>query len=174
MTPDNQLPPDDVLPVQLPGIILGVGLGGFFDGIFLHQVFQWHHMFSSVYSVDTVSGLRMNTLGDGLFHTITWLAVLLGLGILYRRVTEARRRVWGSRVLWGWILVGWGIFNLVEGLIDHEILGVHHVRMDAYYLWWDIGFLVFGAALVVVGWIVQHGGSPFRVGVSRLPETRHA
>lgn len=72
-------------------------------------------MFSSVYSVDTVSGLRMNTLGDGLFHTVTWQAVLIGLGILYHRVAEARRRVLGSRVLWRWILVGWGIFNLIEG-----------------------------------------------------------
>ncbi|MFH9118580.1 DUF2243 domain-containing protein [Streptomyces globisporus] len=30
--------------LQLPGIILGVGLGGFVDGILLHQLLQWHHM----------------------------------------------------------------------------------------------------------------------------------
>ena len=52
---------DQTLPIKLPGMMLGVGLGGFFDGIFLHQIFQWHHMFSSLYSVDTVPGLRMNT-----------------------------------------------------------------------------------------------------------------
>ena len=28
------------------------------------------------------------------------------------------------------LLVGWGAFNLVEGTIDHEILGIHHVRDD--------------------------------------------
>jgi uncharacterized membrane protein len=27
----------------------------------------------------------------------------------------------------GLVLTGWGIFNVVEGLIDHQILGVHHV-----------------------------------------------
>jgi Predicted membrane protein (DUF2243) len=27
-----------------PGILLGVGLGGFVDGIVLHQILQWHHM----------------------------------------------------------------------------------------------------------------------------------
>lgn len=157
--------------LTLPGIILGIGLGGFFDGIFLHQVLQWHHMFSSIYPVTTVPGLQMNTLGDGFFHVVTWIAVLVGLGILYSRVTEARGQVWGSRVLWGWILAGWGIFNLVEGLIDHEILGIHHVRPGAYQLWWDMGFLVFGAILVTVGWMIQRSGSTVRIGADKqLPE----
>ena len=131
-------------------------------------------MFSSVYPVDTVPGLRMNTVGDGLFHTVTWLAVLVGLGILYARVTEARREVWGSRVLWGWILLGWGLFSLVEGLIDHEILGVHHVRYGANMVLWDMSFLAFGAALVIGGWLMQHSGTPLRVSINPLPETRHA
>jgi uncharacterized membrane protein len=148
------------MPLVLPGTTLGVGLGGFFDGIFLHQVFQWHHMFSSVYSVDSVPGLRMNTLGDGLFHTVTWIAVLAGLGSLYHRVTEGRRRVWGSRVLWGWILFGWGAFNLVEGLVDHEILGIHHVRPGANAVWWDIGFLVSGVVLMAIGWLMARRRAP--------------
>lgn len=25
------------------GILFGLGLGGFFDGIVLHQILQWHH-----------------------------------------------------------------------------------------------------------------------------------
>ena len=73
--------------LRAPGIILGIGLGGFFDGIFLHQVFQFHHMFSSRIAVDTLNGLEMNTLGDGLFHTVTWLSVLLGLYLLYSRIS---------------------------------------------------------------------------------------
>ncbi len=31
----------------LAGVAPGVGLGGFFDGIVLHQILQRHHMFSS-------------------------------------------------------------------------------------------------------------------------------
>ncbi|NRQ31461.1 DUF2243 domain-containing protein [Nonomuraea sp. NN258] len=154
--------------IALPGTVLGVGLGGFVDGILLHQVLQWHHMLSSTgtanidvrdYPVDTVPGLRMNTLWDGLFHTFTWLAVLIGIALLYSRVTRSYGLVWRSRMLWGWILVGWGLFNLVEGIIDHQLLGVHHVRTGPGQIWWDLGFLLLGVLLMVVGWLVQRGGS---------------
>jgi uncharacterized membrane protein len=101
----------------------------------------------------------MNTLWDGIFHVFTWLAVLIGLGMLYSRVGHSRGRIWTSRVLWGWVLVGWGVFNLVEGIIDHHILGIHHVRGGAGQVWWDIGFLVLGALLVVGGWLLQRSGS---------------
>jgi uncharacterized membrane protein len=156
--------------ITLPGIVLGVGLGGFVDGILLHQILQWHHMLSSTdtdrvgvpyYPVDTVHGLRINTLWDGVFHTFTWLAVLTGLGILYSRVQHARGRVWGSGALWGLVLVGWGLFNLVEGLVDHQILGIHHVRAGAHQTAWDMGFLALGATLVVAGWLVRRTARPF-------------
>ncbi|GII60192.1 membrane protein [Sphaerisporangium krabiense] len=155
--------------LTLPGIVLGVGMGGFVDGIALHQVLQWHHMLSSTntdnigvryYSPHTVPGLEMNTLWDGLFHVVTWIAVLAGLGLLYSRVTHSRGRVWRSRALWGWGLVGWGLFNLVEGIVDHHVLGIHHVRGGPYQTWWDIGFLVLGALLVAGGLALQRGASP--------------
>ncbi|MBU3864176.1 DUF2243 domain-containing protein [Streptomyces sp. 4503] len=154
--------------IRLPGIVLGVGLGGFLDGILLHQLLQWHHMLSSTnhdrigvryYNPHTVSGLEMNTVWDGIFHAVCWIAVLLGLALLYARVTHDRRRVWGSRVLWGWILVGWGLFNLVEGVLDHQILGIHHVRTGPEQPWWDAGFLILGALLVAGGHLLQRGGA---------------
>jgi uncharacterized membrane protein len=139
--------------VGLPGAIIGFGLGGFVDGILLHQLLQWHHMLSSVaaYPPDTLPGLRMNTVWDGVFHTITWLSVLMGLGLLYSRVAKERRRVWTSRALWGWMLIGWGVFNIVEGVIDHHLLGIHHVHGGPHQLWWDLGFLALGAVLIAIG-----------------------
>lgn len=107
------------------------------------------------YSVDTVAGLRMNTLWDGLFHVFTWLCVLAGLGLLYSRVVHHRSALWTSRSLWGWILVGWGVFNLVEGVIDHHLLAIHHVRPGPDQLLWDLGFLALGAGLVAAGWLLQ-------------------
>ena len=152
----------------LPGTILGTGLGGFVDGILLHQILQWHHLLTSTdsdnigvtyYPADTVHGLQMNTVWDGVFHTLTWLSVLIGLGLLYSRVTHSRGQLWSSRVLWGWILVGWGGFNLVEGLLNHHLLGIHHVRGGPNQLWWDVGFLLLGAVLVTGGWLLQRTGN---------------
>jgi uncharacterized membrane protein len=154
--------------IALPGTILGVGLGGFVDGILLHQILQWHHMLTSTdtdnigvrhYPPTTVPGLQMNTVWDGLFHTFTWLATLIGLGLLYSRVTGSRGRLWSSRALWGWVLVGWGLFNLVEGVVDHHLLGIHHVRTGPYQLWWDLGFLLLGVLLIAGGWLLQRGAS---------------
>ncbi|MFF0767004.1 DUF2243 domain-containing protein [Streptomyces sp. NPDC003737] len=156
--------------LRLPGIVLGVGLGGFFDGILLHQLLQWHHMLSSTnhdrigvkyYNPHTVSGLEMNTVWDGIFHAVCWIAVLLGMAILYGRVTHNRRAVWASRVLWGWMLVGWGLFNLVEGILDHQILGIHHVHGGSYQAWWDAGFLVLGGMFLIGGYLLQRSGRPF-------------
>jgi uncharacterized membrane protein len=57
-------------------------------------------------------------------------------------------------------LAGWGLFNLVEGLVDHHLLGIHHVRGGPYQLWWDLGFLAFGAALVAGGLLLRRGSRP--------------
>jgi len=160
MTQTNSESQQPILPLTLPGILLGVGLGGFFDGIFLHQLLQWHHMFSSKITVDTVQGLQMNTLGDGVFHTVTWISVLVGLYILYSRVTESRRKVWGSSVLWAWILSGWGYFNVVEGILDHQILGLHHVRYGPNQLAWDMSFLALGVILLVIGRLIRSKAKP--------------
>ncbi|GIJ45262.1 membrane protein [Virgisporangium aliadipatigenens] len=152
--------------LTLPGLLLGAGLGGFVDGILLHQILQWHHLLTGTaddrvgiahYPPDTVHGLRMNTLWDGLFHTLTWLLVLAGLGLLYARVGRDRGRVFSSRALWGRVVAGWGLFNLVEGLVDHQVLGIHHVREGPDRLWWDLGFLALGALLVAAGWLIARG-----------------
>ena len=106
----------------------------------------------------TVGGLEANTLADGLFHTGTWLLVVAGVYMLWSRCrSQGGLRSWTQ--LTGLLLVGWGLFNLVEGVIDHQILGVHHVRDDeGAPLAWDLGFLASGAVLVAAGWLLAHMG----------------
>jgi uncharacterized membrane protein len=144
--------PAAVATARAPGILLGIGLGGFVDGIVLHQILQWHHLLSDEgsYPDTTVAGLKDNTLADGLFHAATWLAVAIGLWVLWRRATGSRGLLTG-RALLGWMLVGWGLFNLVEGIVDHHILGIHHVREAGNQTAYDLAFLAFGALLATAG-----------------------
>jgi uncharacterized membrane protein len=162
-TPMTEHQPTNRRALILPGVLLGIGMGGFVDGIVLHQILQWHHMLTShgSYPATTVAGLEVNTLWDGIFHATTWLAVAAGLYFLWK----AGRRgdvPWSGRALIGLVAIGWGAFNLVEGIIDHHILTIHHVRYSGSdALPWDLGFLAFGALLVVVGWWLYHGaGAP--------------
>jgi uncharacterized membrane protein len=139
---------------KAPALLLGLGLGGFVDGILLHQILQWHHMLSGERggeSLGTVAGLEANTLADGFFHVATWCLVAGGSWLMLRAWQEGRiAPPWRAHL--GLLLAGWGIFNLVEGLVDHQLLGIHHVRDDrGGPLGWDLGFLALGAALVVGG-----------------------
>jgi uncharacterized membrane protein len=131
--------------------MLGIGLGGFIDGIILHQILQWHHMLTSegCCPKKTVAGLEDNTLADGLFHAFAWLMVVVGTVLLWRRARAGARP--DGRRLVGLALAGWGLFNLVEGLVDHQLLGLHHVKPGDAGWAFDAGFLVLGACLLVGG-----------------------
>ena len=137
-----------------PAFILGLGLGGFIDGIVLHQILQWHHMLTGDAGgepMDTVAGLETNTLVDGFFHLATWILVAVATSLMLRAWQRGQLAPsWRAHA--GLLLAGWGAFNLVEGLIDHQLLGLHHVRDDlGAPLGWDVAFLASGVLLITVG-----------------------
>jgi uncharacterized membrane protein len=157
------MPLDPILLRKFPvaaGILFGLGLGGFVDGIVLHQLLQWHHMLSSWYPTNTVENLKLNTTWDGIFHTGTYLFVVAGLFTLWQSA-HRRHLYWSNKMLIGTLLLGWGFFNFVEGIIDHEVLGVHHVNeivAQSQQIYWDTGFLVWGIAMIAAGWAMVRTG----------------
>lgn len=157
---DYDRPKERTFP-RAAGILLGLGIGGFFDGILLHQVLQWHHMLTSAgYPANSVLNLEINTLWDGFFHVSTYIFVLLGLLVLWRAACRPHVR-WSGKLLAGTMLLGFGLFNVVEGLVDHHILGLHHVNETvppAQWLYWDIGFLVWGVLMLLGGWGLMRKG----------------
>jgi len=82
------------------------------------------------YPDNTVANLKFNTLLDGLFHTSTYIFVAIGLTLLWRAARRTHVK-WSGKMLTGTLLIGFGLFNLVEGIIDHHILGIHHVNETA-------------------------------------------
>src|SRR5690606_18176141 len=89
-----------------------------------------------------------------------YLFVLIGLILLWRAASRPHAR-WSGKMLVGTILLGFGLFNVVEGIIDHQILGIHHVNETVpreQWVYWDMGFIVWGVAMLVIGWLLWRAG----------------
>jgi uncharacterized membrane protein len=146
------------------GIILGVGLGGFLDGILLHQIVHWHNMRSAVVPPTTMDALADNMRWDGFFHAAVWLMTLIGI---FRLLADARRGLPlpNTMEFTGLLILGWGLFNLVEGIIDHHLLGLHNVRdLPVHIPLYDWLFLgIGGVGFTLLGWSMARGasGQPF-------------
>ena len=139
-------------PLAAAGITLGIGLGGFLDGILFHQIFQLHNMLSGYLPVTDLVSAKTNMLWDGFFHAGVWLITLAGVLMLFN-AAKRKDAAWSLNILIGAMLAGWGLFNMVEGTIDHLILGIHHVVEYTYdKLPYDLAFLASGIILLLLGW----------------------
>jgi len=145
-------------PLIRAGLLLGAGFGGLADGIVLHSILGWHHMIC--YSMDcqptSVAQLQLENTQDGYFLLVVWLMVLAGTAMLFRAARQAGLEASG-RVLLGAMLAGCGAFNFLEGLINHQILGLHHVVPGSpHQFLFDMLYLANGALFFVFGvWLVR-------------------
>jgi uncharacterized membrane protein len=132
-----------------PGLLLGIGLGGFVDGIVFHQVLQWHHLVSSQEPTTTVAGLEANTLADGLFHASTWLLTAVGIYLLWTRTRTAGAPP--GVLLLGLMLAGWGSFQLFDAVVNHHLLALHDAKEGSGRVTANIGWIVSGFVLLGAG-----------------------
>lgn len=137
------------------GYLLGFSLGGFFDGILLHQVLQWHHLLSAV-EAPAFRDLRVQVLADGLFHSLMYVIAAAGLWMLWRS-RHAFAEPGADRLAWASALIGFGVWHIVDGVLSHWVLRIHRIRMDSGNpLFWDLlWFLVFGVAVAALGWLLR-------------------
>ncbi len=146
-------------PLVKAGLVLGLGFGGFADGILLHQILGWHHLVcvTDHCQPTSIEHLQRQNTQDGFFHLAVWIISLVGTGMLFRAARTAR--MWSGKALAGAMLLGWGLFNFVEGLIDHQILGIHHVLPGhPQQFLWDMLFLATGPVFGAVGWMLIRSG----------------
>ena len=130
-------------------VLLGFALGGFFDGIMLHQVLQWHHLLSLV---PGAGDLRAQILYDGLFHILMYVLAVVGLAGLWRAGREGIDR----RQLAVLLLLGFGIWQIVDVVLFHWVLEIHRIRVDRPDpLAWDVGWLVVvGGPPLIGAWLL--------------------
>ena len=140
------------IPVAPPAprggaFLLGFALSGFFDGVLLHQILQWHHLLGAL-----DGDLRFQVAADGWFHAGMYVVAALGLWRLWRGRAGLVATVAGPRVA-GWALLGFGAWHALDAVGSHWILGIHRIRMDAANpLLWDLGWLaVFGLIPAATG-----------------------
>lgn len=145
---------------QWSGCLLGFAFGGFFDGILLHQVLQWHHLLSAVES-EAVRDLRVQILADGLFHVVMYVVAAVGLWLLW----AARREIAApssGRILLAGLLIGFGAWHVADAVLAHWMTGIHRIRMGtAHPLAWDLGWMfVFGIIPIAIGLSLRRNARP--------------
>ena len=141
-----------VKPLVIAGTFLGIGMGGFADGILLHQLLQTHNMLSARLPKTSIPNMEINMFWDGMFHALTWAMTAIGLALFWR-VARRPDVLWSARAFVGSLFVGWGSFNLVEGIIDHHLLDLHHVVERLGVSGYDYAFLASGVIFIVGGTI---------------------
>ncbi|GEO11427.1 membrane protein [Segetibacter aerophilus] len=135
--------------------VLGIGLGGFIDGIVLHQILQWHEMLSNKIPATTYIGKSVNMFWDGIFHAFTLLVTITGVILLWKLLRRKDINRSGN-LLAGGMLFGWGLFNLLEGIADHQLLKLHNVReITPDKQLWNLGFLGLSILFIVVGLLIS-------------------
>lgn len=132
---------------------MGVGLGGFIDGILFHQILQTHGMLTARYPKTSFVNYQVNMTWDGIFHIVTWTMVVIGVATLWR-IGKRNDVPWSGRTYFGAMVLGWGLFNTVEGVIDHHILHLHHVVESMGVSVWDYTFVGSGLAMIAAGWVL--------------------
>jgi uncharacterized membrane protein len=133
-----------------PGLAAGVGLGAFVDGIVFHQILQWHHFVSDDVSMTSLGGLETNTLWDGIFHAFSWMVCAAGIWMLWK---AGRNGTMPARnVLLGAMLVGWGAFSAIDGVLLHLVAGLHHLyQRGDFELGSDLIYIAVSLLIAVAG-----------------------
>jgi uncharacterized membrane protein len=130
----------------LSGVLIGIGVAGFLDETVFHQLLHWHHFYDR--STPT-AGL----VSDGFFHAGSWLSIVGGLFLfadLQRRRATVRGRVWAGGLL------GWGGFQVYDGLFQHKVLGLHQIRYRVDLLPYDLAWNIAGGIGVLLGlWLLS-------------------
>ena len=142
------------VPLTAAATVLGIGIGGFIDGILFHQILQWHEMISNKIPPVNYISKSVNMFWDGIFHAFTLGVTITGVVVLWKVLKRDNIDTSGN-LLVGGFMMGFGLFNLLEGIADHEILKLHNVReVTPDKEVWNLTFLGISVVLIILGLII--------------------
>ena len=110
-------------PFVAAGTLLGIGMGGFVDGILFHQILQWHQMLSSIIPPTDLVAAKVNMVWDGMFHAIMWVTTMTGI-LLFWRAGSQRDVPRSSELLMGSLALGVGELQCDRGCHQSRSLRV--------------------------------------------------
>ncbi len=140
------------------GVVLGFGFAGYFDSFMFHMILQWHHMLSNVIPPTSMENMHRLMRADGMFDAFSFLVILIGALLLWNGAYK-RFAIPSLAGFIGQLLFGFGLFNLLEGIIDHHLLQIHYVRQVPDYAIYNWTFLALGAVLpLLIGWFLMQRG----------------
>jgi len=145
------------------GLCIGLAFGGFFDGILFHQILQWHSLLSSL-DGEIFQDLRFRMLIDGVFHAAMYVVGIAGLALLWAGRERASLPGAGRRMVAS-LLIGFGVWHLLDAVLNHWILQLHHIRENENWLAWDLTLFLVGLCCLAGGIFVGRRGE--RDGSSR-------
>ena len=129
----------------LSGFLFGCGIAASVIDLFVfHLGLQWHHFYD-------LSTTEVALLADGIFHAFGWFITVTGLFLL----ADVRRRAEVRWARWGWAVVaGVGFFQLLDGVLNHKVLGIHQIRYGVDLLVYDVTWIGSAVLLLVVGLVM--------------------
>lgn len=137
----------------LSGFLFGCGIAASIIDLFVfHLALQWHHFYD-------LSTTEVALTADGIFHAFGWFITVWGLFLL----ADVRRRavvVWPR--WWGAVLTGVGSFQLIDGVLNHKILGIHQIRYGVDLLLYDVTWIGSAVVALLIGLVVLRRTRPVR------------
>ena len=143
---------DERRSLLVGGAVAGFGLGALLDVLVFHHLLQTHHLLSNYRDPGTLAGLQWNLFWDGVFSLGVLAVAAVGAAVVWRTVNRATEPLSTTRLA-GAVLVGAGLFNLFDGVVDHYVLSLHHVvhgtsRWDPHWVLASVLLLAGGVAIL--------------------------
>jgi uncharacterized membrane protein len=116
--------------------------------------------------------MLVTTFCSNLASFVCTVGRLLGPAMLFKAGLDWSA-FWSGRILVGVMLADWGPFDLIEGIVDHHVLSIHHVLPGhPQQLLWDLLFLGSGVLLCIGGYMLaKTRGSAPAASAAQTPAT---